>query len=224
MKRYIIFLVFTILLVAVSSAKASVIINEIFSDPAANLTGDANGDGVRSSSRDEFIELLNYDTAEVDISGWSLADKVSVRHIFPSNTILSPYTFLAIFGGGSPLLPNINWQVASTGSLGLNNKSDTVLLRNTEAQVIDQVSYGSIGGNDQSITLFPDGEGAEFVLHSSLDQSQGALFSPGTSVDSRVFLVLLEEEKFPGNAVVPELPALVYFGLGWGPLLLKKKF
>ena len=223
-KKRSIFLMFTITLVITSSARASVIINEIFADPSSSLLGDANADGVRSGTKDEFIELLNYGASEIDISGWSLSDKVSTRHIFPLDTILSPYTFFAVFGGGSPQLPDINWQVASTGTLGLNNTNDAVSLFNTETQLIDKVVYGGIGGNDQSITLFPDGEGTEFVLHSSLDQSQGALFSPGTSIDSRISLVSIEEEELPDNAVVPELPALVYFGLGWGSLLLKKKF
>lgn len=225
MKQHMIFLVLAVLLVTVSPASASVVINEIFSDPAANLTGDANADGVRSGTQDEFVELLNYDTAEIDISGWSLTDRVSVRHIFPTNTILSPYTFLAIFGGGSPLLPDVNWQVASTGSLGLNNSGDTISLFNADAQLIDQVVYGSIANHDQSITLFPDGEGLEFVLHSSLDQAQGALFSPGTSVDFRTSLVLVDEGTPSGddNPVVPEWPTLMYFATGWGSLLLRRR-
>ena len=222
MKRLIGFLIFTILLGTVSSARASVMINEIFFNPAGDLTGDANGDGVRSGTHDEFVELLNNGAEEVNISGWSLADKVSERHIFPSNTILSPYTFLVIFGGGSPLLPDINCQVASSGSLGLNNGGDIVSLSDSKERSIDQVLYD--GGKGQSITLFPDGEGGEFVLHSSLDQSQGALFSPGTSVDLRISLVSTEEEEPQDGNMVPELPALIYFGLGWGPLLLKKKF
>ena len=178
---------------------------------------------MRSGIHDEFVELLNNGAEKVNISGWSLADKVSERHIFPSNTILSPYTFLVIFGGGSPLLPDINCQVASSGSLGLNNGGDTVSLLDSHGQFIDQVPYDGIGGNGQSITLFPDGEGAEFVSHSSLDRSQGALFSPGTSVDFRISLVSTEEEDPQDENVVPELPALIYFGLGWGPLLLKKR-
>jgi hypothetical protein len=224
MKRCIIFLAFTMLFFVESPAIASVMINEILSDPASGLTGDANADGVRSGTQDEFIELLNYGADEVDVSGWSLSDAVSVRHIFPSDTIISPYTFLSIFGGSAPVLPNINWQVASTGSLGLNNTGDTVSLFDAGSQLIDKVSYGSIGGNDQSFTLFPDGEAAEFVLHSSLEQSQGALFSPGTSVDSRMSIALLQEEELPSNAVVPEWPSLVYFGMGWASLLLRSKF
>lgn len=223
MRKYILFLIFALLLTTASSANASVILNEIFADPATDLTGDANMDGVRSGSDDEFVELLNNGPDETDISGWYISDATSTRHIFPPNTVLSPYSFLVVFGGGTPQLDGVNWQVASSGGLGLNNSGDTVSLFNAEPQLIDSVVYGSIGGNDQSITLFPDGEATEFVLHSTLEESQGALFSPGTSVDSRLVLNFDQNEESPTNPVVPELPPLVYFGLGWGSLLLKRK-
>ncbi|MBN1869067.1 MAG: lamin tail domain-containing protein [Candidatus Omnitrophica bacterium] len=224
MKQRNLLLMFLILLTAISPAKASVMINEVFADPAADLTGDANNDGVRSGSDDEFIEILNASPAGMDISGWSLADNVSTRHIFPLDTILSPYSFLVIFGGGSPLWPDIHWQIASSGALGLNNSGDTVSLFDDQSTLINQVIYGSIGDKNQSITRFPDGEGSEFVLHSSLREAQGALFSPGMSVDSRLSLALVEEEVPPNNPVVPELPAIVYYGFGWGALLLKRQY
>ena len=37
----------------------SVVINEIHADPAGDISGDANGDGVRNSSQDEFVEIFN---------------------------------------------------------------------------------------------------------------------------------------------------------------------
>ena len=124
------------------------------------------------------------------------------------------------------MLPGIHWQVASTGSLGLNNEGDTITLFNAQSQLIDQVNYGSIGNADQSITLYPDGEGDEFVLHSTLEHAQGALFSPGRSVNSE--LVLVFEEEGGGvvdnnvNPVVPELPTLLYFAIGWSLVFIKR--
>jgi len=230
-RKWIIFLIFTIVLMNVPFAQASVILNEVFADPPSGLIGDANNDGTRSATQDEFVELLNFGTEEVDISGWSISDSVSTRHIFPSSTVLSPYTFLAVFGGGNPVLPDINWQVASSGSLGLNNGGDTVSLFNSDTQLIDQVIYGSIGNHNQSITLFPDGQGLEFFLHSDLEQAQGNLFSPGTSIDSRLTLAFdndengEEEQEDPiDNATVPELPTLLYFALGWGSIFFRQKW
>ena len=52
-----------LLALATSNLSAQWIINEIHADPAANAgaetPGDANGDGTRHSSEDEFIELIN---------------------------------------------------------------------------------------------------------------------------------------------------------------------
>jgi len=229
---WVVVMFFVTVFVSTPATEASVILNEIFADPPSGLMGDANRDGVRSGTKDEFIELLNFAAVEIDISNWFLTDNVSTRHVFPSDTVLAPYTFLSVFGGGSPSLQGVNWQVASTGSLGLNNGGDTVTLFNSDSQVIDEVVYGGIGGKDQSINLFPDGIGSDFVLHSTIEEAQGALFSPGTSVASELTLAFLNEnEEEPSNnpqeepidnPVVPELPALVYFGFGWGSMLLRR--
>ena len=232
MKGVVFLIVFSVF-VSVQGVEASIIINEIFSDPPTGLLGDANNDGIRSSSQDEFIEVLNNGSTSENISGWSLSDSVSVRHVFPNDTILLPYTFMAVFGGGSPEFSEVAWQTSSTGLLGLNNGGDMVSLWNTQNERMDQVTYGSIGGKDQSITLFPDGEEGEFVLHSELPESRGALFSPGTSVDTQLTLASLNlEEDIPGDfgegnpleqPVVPELPTLLYFTMGWGATFFRKR-
>ena len=217
-KRTVVLLIVTTLILNASVACASVLINEIFADPAMGLGGDSNFDGVRSGTQDEFVELMNFGLVEADISNWSLSDSIAARHIFPSNTVLAPKAFLVVFGGGSPALPGVNWQVASSGGLSLNNSSDTVLLADADHQAIDQVIYGRIADKDQSITRYPDGEGTEFVLHSELDQANGALFSPGFGLNPIIVEPIPEEADPISNPVVPELPTLIYFGMGWGTL------
>ena len=49
-----------------------IIFTELHADPASGLAGDANGDGSRSSSADEFIEIYNSTDTVVDVSGWSI--------------------------------------------------------------------------------------------------------------------------------------------------------
>ncbi len=196
-----------------SPSEAFVIINEILADPSS-AAGDANGDGVISGSQDEFIELFNNGSSSVDISGWYLTDAIKTRNIFSTDTILDPYKFFVVFGGGAPSLPDINWQAASTGSLGLNNSGDTVTLFDTRSVQIDQVVYGSLGGKNQSLTRFPEGTGKIFLLHSDIEQAQGSLFSPGTRVDGKIF----------GSVTTPEFPVWVYFSMGYLLILFKKDF
>ena len=165
------------------------VINEILADPASGSAGDANGDGTRDSSRDEFVEILNNSGVAADISGWTLADGFSVRHTFPAGSIVEDGCSIVVFGGGSPTgafgLSAV--QTASSGSLGLNNSGDTVTLNNGSADVTS-AGYGSEGGDNQSLTRDPDGDGASaLVKHTLATASGGALFSPGTNADGTQF-------------------------------------
>ncbi|MGD2183816.1 lamin tail domain-containing protein [Lusitaniella coriacea] len=166
------------------------VINEVHADPASDLTGDANGDGTRNASQDEFIEIVNTTGGDVDISGWTLADGFGVRHTFPSGTVVPNQGAIVVFGGGSPTgtFGNAIAQTASSGQLGLNNSGDTVTLNNGTEDVAT-LTYGSEGGNNQSLTRDPDISGS-VVQHSTATGSNGALFSPGTEVNG---------DPFPGN-------------------------
>ncbi len=195
-------------LIFVQQAAAFIVINEILADPAAGLAGDANKDGVRSASGDEFVEILNYGSNSVDLTGWSLSDGSAIRHVFPSAAELLPYQYLAVFGGGLPHLNGVFWQLASTGTLSLNNTNETIFLRDADAYPVDQIHYGSEGDKDQSLTRFPEGTSQIFAGHKSLPQSAGAAFSPGMSVDGTPLVV--SSVELPAAAAVPELPTLIY--------------
>ncbi|OGW97267.1 MAG: hypothetical protein A2Y04_01990 [Omnitrophica WOR_2 bacterium GWC2_45_7] len=215
--KYVFYILISMVLLCTNQARAFVVINEILADPAAGLNGDANRDGVGSSSQDEFIELLNYGSNTVDLFQWTLSDATKIRHVFPSDTLLSPYQYLVVFSGGTPSLVSVQWQSASTGSLGLNNTADTITLKNGEATVIDQVVYGSLAGHDESIARYPEGSGTEFVRHSDLFGSEGNLFSPGKSVHGGPIDPgdNVTTSNLQATASVPEWPSLIYFGLGW---------
>ncbi|MDW7693362.1 lamin tail domain-containing protein [Flammeovirgaceae bacterium SG7u.111] len=177
-----------------NSAPIALLINEFLADPAGDLTGDANGDGTRDSSQDEFVELYNSTSSSLNISGWTVSDGVSVRHIFPANTIVPSEGTIVIFGGGTPTgtFEGSLVQTASSGSLGLNNGGDVIVVKNG-SETIDSLSYDSEGGDNQSVTRSPDITG-EFIKHSTVDTK---LFSPGTLIDGT---------KFPGNSEVVEPP------------------
>lgn len=145
---------------------------------------------------DEFIELLNFSDETMDISGWSISDAVSTRHVFPENTILSAHEFIVIFGGGDPQLSEVNWQVATSGSLSFNNSGDTITLLDADLSTIDQIIYGNIGGNDQSIAKFPEEPNSDFVLHATIEEANGALFSPGFGFSSDSLATTTVPEPF----------------------------
>jgi hypothetical protein len=133
-------------------------INEILADPAPEADGDANRDGTRDASDDEFIELLNCGASPVDISGWVLRDGSSTRHVFDSGTVMQAGEFVTVFGGGNPLGFRGKVYTASTGSLGLANTGDEISLLDSGGGLMDFHSYGTEGGRDESMARYPDCE------------------------------------------------------------------
>ncbi|MDA0334375.1 MAG: lamin tail domain-containing protein, partial [bacterium] len=123
-------------------AAATVLIVEILADPASGDAGDANGDGVRDTYADEFIELLSVVAVDVDIGGWSLGDDDTDdagRFHFPSATMLPAGARLVLFGGGSPAAP---WAFVDDGRIGngLTNSGDVVTLRDAAGDTVDSVN------------------------------------------------------------------------------------
>ncbi len=161
--------------------------NEIHADPAADISGDANGDGIRDATDDEFLEIYNKTGTEIDISGWTLSDAVGPQHVFPAGTVVPDQCAIVVFGGGTPTgeFGNAVVQTASTGTLRLNNTGDDLTLTDGSGMVIDMASYGAEGGDNQSLTRSPDITGP-FEKHAAV--SGGALFSPGTRLDGTPFV------------------------------------
>lgn len=172
------------------------IINEVLYDPPGGDAGDANGDGTRSASEDEFIEFVNDSDREVDLSGFTLFDTDRLgtgdpRHVFPDGTIIPPGGVYVLFGGGSPAGDFGVAQVAasSTGNMNLNNADDAITIFDTEGTVFltfdTQVEGAGISfGENQSVTRVPDING-DFALHTSTNPDLD--YSPGKRADGSDF-------------------------------------
>ena len=184
------------------SSLRDVVINELLADPPDGLAGDANHDGVRDTSADEFVELVNSTTHDIDLSGYQLQSRSltttndTLRHRFAAGTTLFAGTAIVIFGGGSPTAANpvfLGSQVvkASTGGLSLVNSGGVVTLRNAAGAIVTSVAYGTSlnlrGDQNQSITRAPDVRG-DLMLHSTAPGSNNRLFSPGTRTDGSPFV------------------------------------
>jgi hypothetical protein len=176
--------------------KDPLVINEYLADPPAGLAGDANGDGTRSSSSDEFIELLNRSGEPYDISGYTLSDADAVRHVFAPATIVPPFEAVVIFGGGTPTGSFGNGSEyklvfrASTGGLSLGNSGDTIKLQDAQGHVVQEIKFGPAQGSaGQSINRDPDGNGATFALHTVVAMDSSRLFSPGTRASGQTFTI-----------------------------------
>ena len=90
------------LCITTATASADIVINEVLYDPPPDdpltplvVEGDANQDGIRDGSDDEFLELVNTGLVAEDLTGWSITVTNSVgtpieRHIFPSGSTVDP--------------------------------------------------------------------------------------------------------------------------------------
>lgn len=177
-------------------------INELLADPPDGLNGDANHDGVRDTSADEFVELVNSTTHDIDLSGYQLqsrsltATNDTLRHRFAQGTTLFAGTAIVVFGGGAPNASNPLFggsQIvkASSGGLSLVNGGGVVTLRNSKGEIVTVVAYGASlnlrGDQNQSLTRAPDITG-DLTLHSTVPGSNKTLFSPGTRLDGSAFI------------------------------------
>jgi hypothetical protein len=178
----------------------SVVINEIHADPDNSGTnGDADGDGESDFDDDEFVEIVNSGSVSIDIGGWTISDQDAVRHTFADGTILPANGAAVVFGNAqADTLESIfgGSIVQGTSSMSLVNGGDTVTLKDGDGNTIDSHTYGSEGGENQSLVRDPDITGS-FVKHSTATGSGGSLFSPGTKIDGSLFTTSLVIE---GNA------------------------
>lgn len=177
-------------------------VNEALADPPDGVAGDANHDGVRSGSDDEFVELVNAQDDGVNISGWTVrthsvsSTSETTRHVFAQGTIINAHDALVIFGGGSfnplhPIFGGAQVFAASTGGLALTNTGLTILVRDAAGHLITEFSYGGSTGLDgnanQSLTRSPDILGS-YILHTMAAGAGGRAYSPGTLADGEFFL------------------------------------
>ncbi|MBI4430183.1 MAG: lamin tail domain-containing protein [Candidatus Omnitrophica bacterium] len=193
-------------LTANANLYAAVFINEFLADPPSGTAGDANRDGVRDASDDEFIEIFNTGSTDIDISNWTLSDSVRVRHLFREESSLPAGGRLVIFGGG--LLDMFPYEAitASNGLLHLNNTADRITLADALQQVMDEVIYGNEAAFDQSLTRFPEGRGL-FAKHLAVSKA-GLAFSPGTDVEGNLHSSSLEVPEPGGILLISLLIAL----------------
>jgi len=180
----------------------TLVLNEILADPPDGAAGDANHDGTRSSTHDEFIELVNASTVDLNIGGYQLTTRGSggadtVRHTFAADTVVAPGMGIVVFGGAQsatfdpahPAFAGALVLTASTGGLSLANGGSLVKLLDANGTTIEQFAYGGAGEPDgdrnQSLTRAPDVSG-DFALHETASGGRRS-FSPGTRLDATPF-------------------------------------
>ncbi len=183
----------------------NIFINEVLADPPDGIAGDANHDGIRDSTQDEFVELVNATTNEtISLDSWTIRTRATgaltetTRFTFAAGTMLAAGEAVVVFGGGSANLnpadsgfgcAQVLRATTSTG-LSLTNSGLTILVRDGSGNLITQFSYGDAtglaGDSNQALTRSPDITG-NFVPHTSAAGADGRRFSPGLRVNGKAF-------------------------------------
>jgi len=170
---------------------------------AADLQGDANGDGGAAFPGDQFVELVNFESFPVDISGWVVQDDLGPRHQYPEGTIIPAGRALVTFGGGDPLgvFGGADVLTASSGTTGFAFNSTRAEIAglfapfNGEMEIIDLPFESEIlertltldssnpaFGDTMSLHRTGDTADAPFELHAFIPGAT-PFFSPGARVD-----------------------------------------
>src|SRR5207253_1178221 len=95
----------------VGDGSRDLVINEVLADPpgaaATDLIGDANHDGVRSSSDDEFVELVNATSHDLNLGGSTGRNGSSNQSLTRSPDVTGGFTghTTATDSGGSVFSP-----------------------------------------------------------------------------------------------------------------------
>lgn len=152
-----------------------VVINEFVPRPGH----DWNQDGVVNTG-DEYIELLNHGTVDVNLSGWRLDDEVNVGsnpYSLPAKT-LKPGERIVLYGSDTGLL--------------LGDGGDGVRLLKPNGQLIDAYNYTIARYPDESFCRLPDNGGADdwnqycFPTPGIQNSLSGNFVSPSTNVNEQL--------------------------------------
>lgn len=119
----------------------SLVINEVYYDPDEDH--EVEGGPIDS----EWVEIYNPTDSTVNLKDWKIADSITERVISSTDRNLGPGEFVilaraddvrAIWGIAVEKFIPIGARIGS----GLNNEGDSVILKNNEGSVVDQLSYG----------------------------------------------------------------------------------
>ncbi len=140
-----------------SGQTTDVVINEFLPRPAF----DWDDDGEFTPNGDEFIELFNPTSTNIDLSGWVLDDEEggTQPYIIPEGTHILSKDYLLYYG--------------SMTGIALNNDKDTVRLLDSSGNLIDSYSY-TWPKRDVSYIRVPDGGN---LWNTSKDPSPSASIS-----------------------------------------------
>ena len=104
----------------------------------ATVHADAEGDDTENLN-DEYVVFENTGSSELDISGWEIADEADHTYTVPSGTTIQAGAQVTLYtGSGTNTDTELYW---GSGSPIWNNAGDTIIVSNTDGNVVLEESY-----------------------------------------------------------------------------------
>ncbi len=110
--------------------------------------------GTASSSNNEWIELYNNATSDIDLAGWMLAATDGTPNIIFPSSIVPAQSYFLLERTDDNTIPDISADLIYTGALG--NSGEKLELRDASSTLIDLVDCSSgwfAGDNDTKETM-----------------------------------------------------------------------
>lgn len=206
----------TLLVVAAPAFAADIIISEIMYNPASregSTTGDQAGPCMT-----EWVELYNVSQAEVDLSGWKLADEDGSTGPIAEATVIAPgqaivlipqecgiENFRAAWGDGFQVIPVSGWGIGGLKQLSNSPSETNEILRlvDKDDASVDTVNYDDEGDwpsdspDGPSICLKPDALSAQ-ANDSGANWARSAVDSTGGKANVKTEIFDGEDVGSPG--------------------------
>lgn len=160
-------------------AERALVLSEFLANPTSDPTAahfnplSRESPSAKTAAEDEYLEWVNNSTATLDLSGWTIADAVRTRHLFPTNFTLAAHSAMIVYGGPTNNPPRLDiptvFASESASGMALNNTGEeTILLRNARGELLQRIVYeGRELSDTGSLSRWPDLNGC-FLPQSEL--------------------------------------------------------
>ena len=175
----------------------TVVINEFLAGNEACCLEPSSGEP------SDFVELYNYGSGDIDISGWGFSDESgSVSTTAPEGSMIEAGGYFVLWYSGEDLFPQVDSKLSSEGEkIYIMDENSRTVFNYSFGEQSDDISFGIYMGEMIHMTPSPNTSNTEFLSvsddNSSIDatipssyklnQNYPNPFNPSTNISFSIF-------------------------------------